>query len=358
MLSMPKRKAVAVEEDIAENEVVVPNSAESMSIFRTPLSKSYQSLEKCIKIISWNVAGIRGTLKNKPSVFTELVQKYDPEVICLQETKLQESHVSDISESILPGYQKFWCCSNAKKGYSGTAVFVKGVVSTSVDSSTKSTKTKKQSKLDAMWGNKSKKDEAPPKIVEEGQLVVKSVQYEFNEAAHSGEGRTITVEFDSFYLVNCYVPNSGQNLERLEYRTSEWDTHLHNYLQTLERSKPVILAGDLNVAYADIDFYNPTAKHIHKQAGLTPQERQSFGALLNTDFHDALRYFYPDAVGQYTYWSMRTQARGPNKGLRLDYFMCSKSLFGGNELKVVDTDILHEDTVGCSDHCPILLALK
>lgn len=169
---------------------------------------------------------------------------------------------------------------------------MKGVASAPVDTSNNA-KTKKQSKLDAMWGKKSKKDEVPVNDVEEGQLTVKNVQYEFNEAAHSGEGRTITLEFDSFYLINCYVPNSGQNLDRLDYRTSEWDTHLHNYLKTLELSKPVILAGDLNVAYADIDFYNPTAKHIHKQAGLTPQERQSFGALLNTDFHDALRYFYP-----------------------------------------------------------------
>ncbi|CAE7498519.1 ARP, partial [Symbiodinium microadriaticum] len=200
----------------------------------------------------------------------------------------------------------------------------------------------------------------------------------------SGEGRVITVEFTSFFLVNAYVPNSGQTLDRLDSRTTEWDPQFFTYLKDLEaKGKPVVLTGDLNVAHLDRDIHNPGAKHIAKQAGLTPQERASFGSLLATGFQDALRFFYPDHEGQFTYWSARTNARPVNKGLRLDYFMCSHSLFceqqrgvGSSEEGectgdgvqrrvddvpvpgVLDSYILHEDTLGCSDHCPIMLVMR
>jgi exodeoxyribonuclease III len=227
-------------------------------------------------------------------------------------------------------------------------------------------------------------------------LTVLKVDYDLKDKRFSGEGRTITVEFPNFFLVNCYVPNSGQRLERLNYRTSEWsddphlrchahldrDPYLASYLKSLESSgKPVVLTGDLNVAHLDLDIYNPTSKHITKQSGLTPQERQSFGSTLATEFQDALRFFYPgdsspspppltstEHEGQFTYWSVRTNARPENKGLRLDYFMCSRSMFlaPGQETTpessgraiVRDSAILHEFGIRCSDHCPVTLALE
>jgi len=227
----------------------------------------------------------------------------------------------------------------------------------------------------------SSSDVAPPPSSSSSSqlnpLTVLRVDYEFKEKKFSGEGRTITIEFPSFYLINTYVPNSGQKLERLTYRTEEWDPHLVAYMKSLELSgKPVILTGDLNVAHLDLDIYNPTAKHINKQAGLTPQERQSFGGGLATEFQDALRYFYPEHEGQFTYWSIRTNARPENKGLRLDYFMASKSIFSSSVSQteprepreeegsftsspiVRDSTILSEFGVGCSDHCPISLSLQ
>jgi len=211
-------------------------------------------------------------------------------------------------------------------------------------------------------------------------LKLLSVSYELPDALHSGEGRTITVEFDKFYLVNCYVPNSGQALERLDYRTTQWDPFLYEYLKALEAKKPVVLTGDLNVAHLDIDIYNVGAKHTSKQAGLTPQERESFSRLLHSGFQDALRFFYPEHLGQFSYWSQRTRARPGNRGLRIDYFMCSRSLFPPGEspseesqndnkegaesqndnkvVEVLDSSILFDDAVGCSDHCPLLLTLR
>ena len=266
-----------------------------------------------------------------------------------------------------------------------------------------------------------------PSTVRIHPLTVLKVDYELNDSNFSGEGRTITIEFPDFYLINCYVPNSGQRLERLKYRTEEWDPYFFEYLKSLEATgKSIILTGDLNVAHLDLDIHNPTAKHISKQSGLTPQERQSFSSRLATGFQDALRYFYPgisscfflffffspsshcyyciEHEGQFTWWSIRTNGRAENKGLRLDYFICSKSMFlplnstttttttiattnnitttpqnndgnidavateNGNDTTLTtttqsraivrDSTILHEFGVGCSDHCPILLLLE
>jgi exonuclease III len=308
-------------------------------------------------------------------------------------------------------------------------VFVKGGLSSIIP------ETKKQATISSLWGTKKKRKRNDPEAAIEEQsdssvtetplpsssspadslssqtdpLTVLKVDYDLEDKKFSGEGRTITLEFPSFFLVNCYVPNSGQKLERLAYRTDEWyvqrslallmeirDPALTAYLKSLEASgKPVILTGDLNVAHLDLDIHNPMAKHLSKQAGVTPQERQSFGNTLAQEFQDALRFFYPGPLpsrlfllrrpslillapeheGQFTYWSIRTNARPENKGLRLDYFMCSKTLFvtpsemedetreanrvsSSRSPLVRDCGILHEFGVGTSDHCPISLSLQ
>jgi exodeoxyribonuclease III len=217
----------------------------------------------------------------------------------------------------------------------------------------------------------------------ETKLKVIGCEFKLPDAKFNGEGRIIAVsriidfayftanlqkfgsyqvEFETFYLINCYVPNSGDGLVRLGYRVDEWDPYIVSYLKELRKVKPVIYAGDLNVGHLDLDIYNPTAKHISKQAGLTPQERASFGDMLAQGFFDALRHLYPEAKGQFSYWSQRTFARGGNRGIRLDYFVCSDDLRPTDEVRpgpaVLDSYILHKDTVGCSDHCPVVLVLK
>lgn len=189
----------------------------------------------------------------------------------------------------------------------------------------------------------------------------------------SGEGRSIGINFGDFHLVNCYVPNAGEGLKRLDYRLNEWDPAFRALLTNIDAIRPVIMTGDLNCGFLDLDIHNPTAKHIVKQAGLTPQERASFALYFppNGPFTDAFRHFHPEARGQFTYWSQRTFARGPNKGLRLDYFICSQRLFdsyeateatetaeGERKVRVHDSYILHEETRGCSDHCPVMLVLE
>jgi exodeoxyribonuclease III len=358
-------------------------------------------------IMSWNVAGLRGLVKNKPDVLKGLVAKHKPDVLCLQETKLQDSHVPDFKDC-LPGYEGHFTCSQTKLGYAGTAVFVKG-----------RTPQKNQKSLDSFFGAKPKPaaaeaegtaggSSAPAQDEKDGRLVPINVTLELPDARLSGEGRTITVEFNSFFLVACYVPNSGQKLERLDYRVKEWDVYMQNYLKGLEaQGKPVVYTGDLNVGHLDLDIWNPSAKHISKQAGLTVVEREAHSALLESGYVDAFRWLYPCAHGQFTYWSQRAMARPPNKGIRLDYFICSPSLLpaeaeAGSEVDgsaevetprvesqsdlvasarpvpavrrklrtsvadlthedapvVVDSYILHKDTEGSSDHCPVVLVLR
>jgi exodeoxyribonuclease III len=193
------------------------------------------------------------------------------------------------------------------------------------------------------------------------ELFVEKIALELDDKRFSGEGRTITVEFPSFTLVACYVPNSGSALERLSYRTEEWDVYMREYLCRLRERKPVVFCGDLNVGHLDLDIHNPTAKHIATQSGLTPQERSSFQTLLDTGFVDAFRHLYPNANGQFTWWSMRSNARPVNKGLRLDYFVCSNDMVpkeDSEKAEIFDSFILHEETVGLSDHCPIMLVVK
>ncbi|KAI3750372.1 hypothetical protein L2E82_21006 [Cichorium intybus] len=262
---------------------------------------------KHVKLMSWNVNGLRALLKLESFSALELAQREDFDVLCLQETKLQEKDVEAIKQRLLEGYDNsFWTCSVSKLGYSGTAIISR----------------------------------IPPL----------SVKYGLGILDHDSEGRLVTTEFDSFYLISGYVPNSGDGLKRLSYRTTEWDPSLSNYVKELEKSKPVVLTGDLNCAHQEIDIYNPAGNK--RSAGFTIEERMSFEEnFLKKGFIDTFRTRHPNVVG-YTYWGFRHGGRKTNKGWRLDYFLVSESIAD----KVHDSYIL-PDVLG-SDHCPIGLVLK
>lgn len=249
-----------------------------------------------MKLISWNVNGLRAVVGKG---FIDIFQTLDADVFCLQETKLQEGQI----KLDLPGYEQYWNYAE-KKGYSGTAVFTR--------------------------------------------IKPVSVTYGLDIEAHDHEGRVITVEYESFYLVNVYTPNSKEGLVRLPYRM-EWEDDFRAYLKGLEKNKPVVLCGDLNVAHEEIDLKNP--KTNRKNAGFSDEERAKMTALLDAGFIDTFRYFYPDKTGEYSWWSYRFNARKNNAGWRIDYFIVSESLKG--QLK--DASI-HQEIFG-SDHCPVELVL-
>ncbi len=232
--------------------------------------------------------------------FLESMRNLDPDIICLQETKLQPDQI----ELEIPGYEIYWN-SAEKKGYSGTAIF---------------TKVKPLS-------------------------LVNGIDIEH----HDNEGRVITAEYDAFYLVCCYTPNSQAELKRLDYRM-QWEDDFRAYLNELKKIKPVVLCGDLNVAHTEIDLKNP--KTNRKNAGFTDEERAKFTELLESGFVDSFRYFYPDAVGEYSWWSYLRNARANNAGWRIDYFVVSE----GFEEAMIDAKI-HQQIMG-SDHCPVELTLK
>ncbi|KAJ4980127.1 hypothetical protein NE237_010907 [Protea cynaroides] len=259
------------------------------------------------KLISWNVNGLRALLKLEAFSALELAKRENFDVLCLQETKLQKKDVEEIKQSLLSGYDNsFWTCSVSKLGYSGTAII--------------------------------------------SRIKPHSVTYGLNKSDHDSEGRLVTVEFDSFYLICSYVPNSGDGLRRLTYRVTQWDEDLSNYMKELEKSKPVILAGDLNCAHQEIDIYNPAGNR--RSAGFTDEERNSFETnFLSRGFVDTFRRQHPGVVG-YTYWGYRHGGRATNRGWRLDYFLVSESIAD----KVHDSYIV-PDVTG-SDHCPIGLILK
>ncbi|CAK8571118.1 unnamed protein product [Lathyrus sativus] len=268
-----------------------------------PLSRD----TKFVKLLSWNVNGLRALLKLEGFSALQLAQREDFDVLCLQETKLQEKDIEEIKQRLLDGYENsFWTCSVSKLGYSGTAII--------------------------------------------SRVKPLSVRYGLGILDHDSEGRLVTVEFDTFYLITGYVPNSGDGLKRLSYRVTEWDPALSNYLKELEKSKPVVLTGDLNCAHEEIDIYNPAGNK--RSAGFTDEERKSFETnLLSKGFVDTFRRQHPGVVG-YTYWGYRHGARKFNRGWRLDYFLISESIAD----KVHDSYIL-PDVIG-SDHCPIGLVLK
>lgn len=250
-----------------------------------------------MKLISWNVNGIRACLTKG---FEDRFRELDADIFCLQETKCQQGQVA----LELPGYHQYWNYAN-RRGYSGTAVF-----------------TKKEPL---------------------------SVSYGIGIAEHDKEGRVITLEFEEFYLVTVYTPNSQSELRRLSYRM-EWERDFLAYLLNLQERKPVVCCGDLNVSHLEIDLKNP--KTNRKNAGFTDEERACFSRMLEYGFIDTFRYFYPDAEGIYSWWSYRFQAREKNAGWRLDYFLVSPAL----EEKLEDARI-HTEIMG-SDHCPVELLLK
>ncbi|CAN1217780.1 DNA-(apurinic or apyrimidinic site) endonuclease, chloroplastic [Linum perenne] len=260
-----------------------------------------------MKLMSWNVNGLRALLKSEGFSALELAKREDFDVLCLQETKLQDKDVESIKQSLLEGYESsFWTCSLAKLGYSGTAII--------------------------------------------SRVKPLSVTYGLGIQDHDSEGRVVTAEFDNFYLICAYVPNSGDGLKRLSYRITQWDPSLSNYMKELEKTKPVILTGDLNCAHQEIDIFNPAGNK--RSAGFTDEERQSFGTnFLDKGFVDTFRKQHPNAVG-YTYWGYRHGGRKTNKGWRLDYFLVSESLAD----RVHDSYIV-PDVTG-SDHCPIGLILR
>lgn len=249
-----------------------------------------------MKLVSWNVNGLRACLKKG---FLEHFSALDADVFCLQETKMQPGQ-ADLD---LPGYQEFWN-SAEKKGYSGTAVFTR----------------------------------VPPL----------SVSYDIDDPDHVGEGRSITVEFEDFYLVTVYTPNAQDGLKRLDYRMA-WEDAFRDYLLTLDQKKPVVVCGDLNVAHQEIDLKNP--KSNRGNPGFSDQEREKFSQLLASGFTDTFRWLHPDLTGAYSWWSYRFHARENNAGWRIDYFLTSDRL----RPRIEDASI-HAD-MGGSDHCPVSLLL-
>lgn len=250
-----------------------------------------------MKLISWNVNGLRACL-NKG--FMDFFRESEADAVCVQETKMQPEQ----AEVILPGYKQYWN-SATKKGYSGTAIFTR---------------------MEPIF-----------------------VSYDINDVEHIGEGRSITLEFEKFYLVTVYTPNAQRDLARIEYRM-RWEIAFRAYLKQLDAKKPVVVCGDLNVAHNEIDLKN--AKSNVGNAGFSNEEREKMTELLASGFTDSFRYLYPDEKGAYTWWSYMFKAREKNAGWRIDYFLVSNTISD----KIKESSI-HADVMG-SDHCPIELILS
>ena len=250
-----------------------------------------------MKLISWNVNGIRACVGKN---FMEFFKEVDADIFCLQETKLQANQI-DLQ---LDGYYQYWNYAE-KKGYSGTAIF-----------------TKKEPL---------------------------NVAYGIGIEEHDKEGRVITLEFEDFYMVTVYTPNSQSELKRLDYRM-KWEDDFRNYLKDLDSKKPVIVCVDLNVAHKEIDLKNP--KTNKKNAGFTDEERNKFSKLLESGFIDTFRYFYPEKENIYSWWSYRFKAREKNAGWRIDYFCVSERL-----KERLENAFIHTEVFG-SDHCPVELTIK
>lgn len=249
-----------------------------------------------MKLVSWNVNGLRACLgKGFHDFFTAI----DADVFCIQETKMQE----DQAELNLAGFRQYWN-SAVKKGYSGTAVFTR--------------------------------------------VEPVSVTYGMNIAEHDQEGRIITLELDEFYLVNTYTPNSQRGLLRLDYRL-KWEDDFRSYLLQLDKVKPVIVCGDINVAHQEIDIKNPKANR--RNAGFTDEEREKLNLLLQAGFTDSFRHLYPDKRDAYTWWSYMMNARARNIGWRIDYFLVSERLRDS-----IRDSFIYPDILG-SDHCPVGLEI-
>lgn len=250
-----------------------------------------------MKLISWNVNGLRACIDKG---FTDFLSEQSPDIICIQETKMQKEQMN----TEINGYLQYWN-SAKKKGYSGTAVFTK--------------------------------------------TVPLNVSYGIGIDEHDQEGRVITLEYETFYLVTVYTPNSQRELARLDYRM-QWEDAFREYIINLDKIKPVIFCGDLNVAHTEIDLKNP--KTNTKNAGFTIEERNKFTEMLNSGFVDSFRYFYPDVTGVYSWWSYMFKSREKNAGWRIDYFVVSERIKENMKDAAILTDVLG------SDHCPVLLEIE
>lgn len=285
-------------------------------IHMTFLASNHRRISLCFfflfvvafKIASWNVAGIRAILKKEPNCFTALATKHNLDVLCLQETKLQEMHLDDpklkIRDSVLmQDYHGYWNCSSTKKGYSGTAVFVRKHGGKNGG--------KKQTTINSFVETKSIDHKISDRTIsiDTRLLEPEKVSYKMNVEKHDEEGRLIVVDMPLFSFCNVYVPNAGQDLKRLSYRTDEWDKDFLAFIEQKQKERPVIWLGDLNVAHTNLEVWNDGAKHLSKQAGVTPEERASFQAQLDKGFRDAFRCLHPKASGHYTYWSNRAGNR-------------------------------------------------
>lgn len=248
-----------------------------------------------MKLVSWNVNGLRACITKG---FDDVFKNLNADIFCIQETKMQEDQAESISYD---GYYKYMN-SAEKKGYSGTAIFTK--------------------------------------------LKPLNVTYGIGIEEHDKEGRIITLEYDKFFLVNCYTPNSKRELERLDYRMT-WEDEIRKYLNVLNEKKPVIYCGDLNVAHNEIDIKNPKTNHF--SAGFTDNEREKMTKLLDSGYIDTYRYLYPNEADRYTWWSYMRNSRQKNVGWRIDYFIVSNNL-----KKEIKEACIHSDIFG-SDHCPIEL---
>ena len=249
-----------------------------------------------MKLVSWNVNGLRAVI-NKG--FEEFFKEADADIFCIQEIKMQEDQIDDKIREIFKGYNTYWN-SAEKKGYSGTAIITKNIPL--------------------------------------------NIKFGIGIEEHDKEGRVITLEFDKFYMVNCYTPNSKRELERLDYRMV-WEDAFRNYLIELNKKKPVIVCGDLNVAHKEIDLKNP--KTNRRNAGFTDEEREKMTELLNAGFTDTFRYLYPDKTDMYTWWSYMFKAREKNAGWRIDYFIVSDSI-----KDKIKESYIYSEIMG-SDHCPV-----
>ena len=249
-----------------------------------------------MKLVSWNVNGLRAVI-NKG--FEEFFKEADADIFCIQETKMQEDQIDDKIREIFKGYNTYWN-SAEKKGYSGTAIITKNIPL--------------------------------------------NIKFGIGIEEHDKEGRVITLEFDKFYMVNCYTPNSKRELERLDYRMV-WEDAFRNYLLELNKKKPIIVCGDLNVAHKEIDLKNPNTNR--KNAGFTDEEREKMTELLNAGFTDTFRYLYPDKTDTYTWWSYMFKAREKNAGWRIDYFIVSNSI-----KDKIKESYIYSEVMG-SDHCPV-----
>jgi len=266
-------------------------------------------MAKPIKLISWNVNGIRAVMRKE--TFVPFIKKEQPDILCLQETKAMQGQ----AEIDLPEYEEIWN-SAERKGYSGTAIFTK------------------IKPISIIYDIPDLKD---------GHL-----QDGFGDAAT--EGRVITMEFEKYFVVTVYTPNAKRGLERLDYRHKVWDPAFLKHVKGLEKKKPVVMCGDFNVAHKEIDLARP--KDNVKNAGFTPQEREGMDKMVDAGFIDAFRHVHPDAEGQYSWWSHFTKSRERNVGWRIDYFLVS-----GRLKKNVKDAFIRMDVMG-SDHAPVGLVLE